>query len=89
VCTHHSQHNNHMRPMRATNTLYTPSKERNFSKIHFFHATELEDEDERLSGSTATVALVRRDKIIVANVGDSRAVLCRNGRPVDLSTEHR
>ncbi len=42
-----------------------------------------------MAGSTATVALVRRDKIIVANVGDSRAVLCRNGRAVDLTTEHR
>jgi len=41
------------------------------------------------SGSTATVALVRRNKIIVANVGDSRLVLCRNGRAMDLTTEHR
>lgn len=35
------------------------------------------------------MALVRPDKIIVANVGDSRAVLCRNARAVDLTTEHR
>ncbi len=53
------------------------------------HLTELEDEDERIAGSTATVALIRQDKIIVANVGDSRAVLCRLGRAVDLTTEHR
>lgn len=52
-------------------------------------STGLEDEEERMAGSTATVALVRKDKIIVANVGDSRAVLCRNGRAVDLTTEHR
>lgn len=51
--------------------------------------TELEDEDDRIAGSTATVAMVRGDKIIVANVGDSRAVLCRQGMPVDLTTEHR
>mmetsp|Transcript_15246 Transcript_15246/g.46030 ORF Transcript_15246/g.46030 Transcript_15246/m.46030 type:complete len:410 (+) Transcript_15246:141-1370(+) len=50
---------------------------------------ELEDEDDRIAGSTATVAMVRGDKIIVANVGDSRAVLCRQGMPVDLTTEHR
>ncbi len=42
-----------------------------------------------MAGSTATVALLRRDKIIVANVGDSRAVLCRAGRAMDLTTEHR
>ena len=41
------------------------------------------------SGSTATVALVRQNKIIIANVGDSRGVLCRNGRAIDLTTEHR
>jgi len=41
------------------------------------------------SGSTATVALVKKSKIVVANVGDSRLVLCRKGQPVDLTTEHR
>ncbi|KAK9916403.1 hypothetical protein WJX75_002189 [Coccomyxa subellipsoidea] len=48
-----------------------------------------EDEDERNSGATATVVLVRRDKLVVANVGDSRAVLSRRGQAVDLTTEHR
>ncbi|CAD7697979.1 unnamed protein product [Ostreobium quekettii] len=41
------------------------------------------------SGSTATIALVKPDRILVANVGDSRAVLCRNGQAFDLTTEHR
>ncbi|KAK3252677.1 hypothetical protein CYMTET_38040 [Cymbomonas tetramitiformis] len=40
-------------------------------------------------GSTATVVMVREDQIVVANVGDSRAVLGRNGKAVDLSSEHR
>lgn len=40
-------------------------------------------------GSTAVVAVVTPEKIIVANCGDSRAVLCRNGKAVPLSTDHK
>ncbi|XP_071719588.1 probable protein phosphatase 2C 24 [Rutidosis leptorrhynchoides] len=40
-------------------------------------------------GSTAVVAVVTPDKIVVANCGDSRAVLCRNGKPVPLSVDHK
>lgn len=40
-------------------------------------------------GSTAVVAIVTPEKIVVANCGDSRAVLCRNGRPVPLSSDHK
>ena len=44
---------------------------------------------ERQAGSTATMLLARKDRLVVANVGDSRAVLCRDGAPVALTTEHR
>lgn len=40
-------------------------------------------------GSTAVVSIVTSDKIIVANCGDSRAVLCRKGKPVPLSSDHK
>ncbi|KAF8104058.1 hypothetical protein N665_0181s0078 [Sinapis alba] len=40
-------------------------------------------------GSTAVVSVITPEKIIVANCGDSRAVLCRNGKPVPLSTDHK
>ncbi|KAK8679835.1 hypothetical protein V6N13_145268 [Hibiscus sabdariffa] len=40
-------------------------------------------------GSTAVVAIVTPDKVVVANCGDSRAVLCRNGKPVPLSSDHK
>jgi len=40
-------------------------------------------------GSTAVVAIVTPQKIIVANCGDSRAVLCRNGRALPLSSDHK
>ena len=41
------------------------------------------------SGCTATTVLVNPDKVIVANVGDSRAVMSRSTGSVDLSVEHR
>lgn len=40
-------------------------------------------------GSTAVVAILTPEKIVVANCGDSRAVLCRNGKPVPLSSDHK
>ncbi|KAK6929390.1 PPM-type phosphatase-like domain [Dillenia turbinata] len=40
-------------------------------------------------GSTAVVAVVTPDRIIVSNCGDSRAVLCRNGVAIPLSSDHK
>nr|BAJ98410.1 predicted protein [Hordeum vulgare subsp. vulgare] len=40
-------------------------------------------------GSTAVVALLVRDRLIVANCGDSRAVLSRAGVAVPLSHDHK
>ncbi|KAI7734533.1 hypothetical protein M8C21_025061 [Ambrosia artemisiifolia] len=40
-------------------------------------------------GSTAVVAVVTPDQIIVSNCGDSRAVLCRNGVAIPLSIDHK
>ncbi|KAK2637360.1 hypothetical protein Ddye_032152 [Dipteronia dyeriana] len=40
-------------------------------------------------GSTAVVAVVTTEKIIVSNCGDSRAILCRNGVAVQLSDDHK
>ncbi|CAK7325740.1 unnamed protein product [Dovyalis caffra] len=40
-------------------------------------------------GSTAVVAVVTPEKIIVSNCGDSRAVLCRKGVAVPLSSDHK
>merc|ERR1711862_1056756 len=39
-------------------------------------------------GCTAICVLVRKDDIIAANAGDSRAVLCRAGNVVELSFDH-
>ncbi|XP_039145773.1 probable protein phosphatase 2C 24 [Dioscorea cayenensis subsp. rotundata] len=40
-------------------------------------------------GSTAVVAVVTPDQIIVSNCGDSRAVLCKGGVAIPLSTDHK
>ncbi|KAL6848835.1 hypothetical protein ACP4OV_021418 [Aristida adscensionis] len=40
-------------------------------------------------GSTAVVAVVCSSHIVVANCGDSRAVLCRGKQPLALSVDHK
>uniref|UniRef100_A0ACD5USZ2 Uncharacterized protein n=1 Tax=Avena sativa TaxID=4498 RepID=A0ACD5USZ2_AVESA len=40
-------------------------------------------------GSTACVALIRGDQIIVGNAGDCRCVLSRNGQAIILTTDHK
>lgn len=41
-------------------------------------------------GSTALVAVVCGDKLTVANVGDSRGVMCdKDGKTIPLSTDHK
>ncbi|KAJ7966398.1 Protein phosphatase 2C [Quillaja saponaria] len=40
-------------------------------------------------GSTAVVAVICSSHIIVANCGDSRAVLCRGKEPLALSVDHK
>ncbi|RID80774.1 hypothetical protein BRARA_A03410 [Brassica rapa] len=40
-------------------------------------------------GSTAVVSVVTPEKIVVSNCGDSRAVLCRNGLAIPLSSDHK
>ncbi|XP_031287236.1 probable protein phosphatase 2C 28 [Pistacia vera] len=44
---------------------------------------------ESRGGSTAVTAiLIDREKLIVANVGDSRAILCRNGTTKPITVDH-
>lgn len=40
-------------------------------------------------GSTAVVAVVGTRSIIIANCGDSRAVLCRDGMAVPVTSDHK
>ncbi|KAL9250348.1 putative protein phosphatase 2C 60 [Drosera capensis] len=41
------------------------------------------------SGSTACVALIRENQLVVANAGDSRCVISRKGQAYNLSRDHK
>ena len=41
------------------------------------------------SGTTALTAFIWGDQLMVANAGDCRAVLCRRGKAIELSNDHR
>lgn len=46
-------------------------------------------EEEESSGTTATVCLLRNSvELVVAHVGDSRAILCRDGKAQRLTIDH-
>eukprot|EP00938_MAST-03A_sp_MAST-3A-sp1_P001015 g1015.t1 len=42
-----------------------------------------------IAGTCASAVLVNHDRIYVANAGDSRVVLCRGGKPIALSRDHK
>ncbi|KAJ8912919.1 hypothetical protein NQ315_017249 [Exocentrus adspersus] len=41
------------------------------------------------SGCTAVVALLRGNELYVGNAGDSRCIVCRNGKAVEMSFDHK
>ena len=42
-----------------------------------------------MAGCTANVTLIVNGKAICANAGDSRTLLCSNGKPYPLSIDHK
>lgn len=45
--------------------------------------------DEGGAGCTAVSCLIKGSKLYIANAGDSRIVLCRSGKAIELSTDHK
>lgn len=41
------------------------------------------------SGCTAVIALIVGKDLYVANAGDSRCVVCRNGKAIEMSLDHK
>ena len=57
-----------------------------FIKINYYYFT---DTPEFQSGTTATVCLIRDGiELAIGHVGDSRAILCREGYAIQLSEDH-
>ncbi|XP_057799282.1 probable protein phosphatase 2C 59 [Salvia miltiorrhiza] len=48
-----------------------------------------ENNQNRDAGSTASTAILVGDRLLVANVGDSRAVICRGGHAFAVSRDHK
>ncbi|OAY78599.1 putative protein phosphatase 2C 59, partial [Ananas comosus] len=48
-----------------------------------------ENNENRDAGSTASTAVLVGDRLLVANVGDSRAVICRGGNAIAVSRDHK
>jgi protein phosphatase len=46
------------------------------------------EENKRNMGSTATAVVIERDRLYVASVGDSRAYLVRDGKVIQLTSDH-
>mmetsp|Transcript_34044 Transcript_34044/g.62180 ORF Transcript_34044/g.62180 Transcript_34044/m.62180 type:complete len:392 (+) Transcript_34044:42-1217(+) len=62
----------------------------NFVRLQKFEQAEKgEDFVADNVGCTAICVLVRKEDILAANAGDSRAVLCRGGAAVELSFDHK
>lgn len=69
--------------LRMDTLLLTPAGSQELkSLIH-------EGETESMAGCTAVVVLIVGTRLFAANAGDSRAVLARGGRAVELTTDHK
>lgn len=47
------------------------------------------EEIECMAGCTAVVALIKKNQLFVANAGDSRCVLARGGRAIEMTIDHK
>lgn len=47
------------------------------------------DERRKVEGCTATIVLLANERIYCANAGDSRTVLCRDGKAIEMSHDHK
>lgn len=70
-------------------TTFTAPMSFNFTAHHPSPTQDDASGDATSAGCTAVCALVHKGVLYVANAGDSRAVLCRNGVAVAMSHDHK
>ncbi|KAM7276993.1 hypothetical protein ACFE04_018859 [Oxalis oulophora] len=58
----------------------------NHTDSEFLKSENTQNKD---AGSTASTAILVGDRLLVANVGDSRAVICRGGNAIAVSRDHK
>ncbi|CRH00258.1 protein phosphatase PPM2, putative [Plasmodium relictum] len=68
------------------NGIYSSEELRLFEN---YYSNDYEDNIAYSCGSTALVAVILKGYLIVANAGDSRAIVCFNGNSLGMSTDHK
>lgn len=62
----------------------------NYTRLQKFEQAEKGEEFQADTvGCTAICVLVRKEDVVAANAGDSRAVMCSSGQAVELSFDHK
>jgi protein phosphatase 1L len=70
------------------NELITEALKRAFKKLDDAYNKEF-NETSNKCGAAAVIVLIVGNRLFCANVGDSRAVLCRNGKAINLSLDQK
>ncbi|CAO2143431.1 unnamed protein product [Urochloa humidicola] len=73
-------------PKLITDTKAAISETYNHTDSEFLKADSLQA---RKAGSTAVTAIIVGDRLFVANVGDSRAIICKGGQAIAVSRDHK
>ncbi|CAO2037171.1 unnamed protein product [Urochloa humidicola] len=73
-------------PKFITDTKAAIAETYNHTDSEFLKADSSQTRD---AGSTASTAIIVGDRLLVANVGDSRAVICKGGQAIAVSRDHK
>ncbi|XP_062224067.1 probable protein phosphatase 2C 10 [Phragmites australis] len=73
-------------PKFITDTKSAIAETYNHTDSEFLKADSSQTRD---AGSTASTAIIVGDRLLVANVGDSRAVVCKGGEAIAVSRDHK